>query len=356
MNKKQLALSALPFAFAALVAACGGGGSGGDGSSGGGGSGSGETRGVLLDSPVANVGYRTETKEGVTDAEGRFDYEPGETVTFFIGDLEFPPIDTASIVTPLDFAGTDDPLNDSVVNMIRLLQTLDKDGDPSNGIEITDAAKAAATQLDFNVSKEAFESSTAVESLIFNAGQDNAVAGLVSVAEAVQHFTNTLLAARIIEADPQGHAIIIHANFYEPGSCLYLEVKADGKRYSSDGYEDDTVPGGACGMDYDYDREDRSTATFTCSHDGPVRGNFFVTVKRGADCNFHARSTYFDVVGNQHLLTPGGPELTWPCDPGTYGGIFFDGVFQPGETVKHGRVLSGCEHFDNPIYGHAEWP
>ena len=70
------------------VAACGGGGGDDD-------SGDSEPQiisGVLLDSPVINIGYRTETQEGVTNARGEFNYVAGETVTFFIGDLVFPPV------------------------------------------------------------------------------------------------------------------------------------------------------------------------------------------------------------------------------------------------------------------------
>ena len=44
----------------------------------------------------------------VTNSRGEFKYHPGETVTFFIGDLEFPSVLADERVTPLDMADTDD--------------------------------------------------------------------------------------------------------------------------------------------------------------------------------------------------------------------------------------------------------
>jgi hypothetical protein len=148
--------------------------------------------GILIDGPVANIGYRTETKQGVTNASGEYDHLPGETVTFFIGDLEFPAVPANGIVTPLDLADATDTSDPTVVNMIRLLQTLDKNADHSDGIEITEEAKAAAAQVDFNLTVAEFEVLPAVINLITNAGQDTAVTELISAADAIQNFEDAL--------------------------------------------------------------------------------------------------------------------------------------------------------------------
>lgn len=52
-----------------------------------------QIQGILLDSPVINIGYRAATQEGTTNAQGEFNFVEGETVTFFIGDLEFPDVE-----------------------------------------------------------------------------------------------------------------------------------------------------------------------------------------------------------------------------------------------------------------------
>jgi hypothetical protein len=146
--------------------------------------------GVFLDSPVINIGYRTESLEGVTNSSGEYEYLEGETVTFFIGDLELPAVTATGIVTPLDIAGNQDTSDDTVVNIIRLLQTLDEDGNPDNGITITDTAKSSAIQLDFELSVSAFEASTDVINLVANAGSSNV--SLISVDNAISHFEEQL--------------------------------------------------------------------------------------------------------------------------------------------------------------------
>ena len=153
--------------------------------------------GVFLDSSVVNIGYRTETLEGVTNSLGEYDYVEGETVTFFIGDLELPPVTAAGTVTPLDLAGSDDTSNSTVVNIIRLLQTLDEDGNPDNGITITETAKSAATQVDLELSITDFESSSAVTNLVANSGSSNFV--LISQNDAIAHFEDTLVDEGLVD-------------------------------------------------------------------------------------------------------------------------------------------------------------
>jgi len=150
--------------------------------------------GVFLDSPVINIGYRTETLEGVTDAQGVYEYVTGETVTFFIGDLVFPSVTATGTITPLDLAGTDDVNDPTVVNMIRLLQTLDSNGDPSDGVTITDEAAGIATAVVFDSTVAEFESSDAVTSLIRNPNLnlETSVVELVSAVDAAAHFEGEL--------------------------------------------------------------------------------------------------------------------------------------------------------------------
>lgn len=182
--KKPLILLGIP--ALSILTACGGGSSSGssvdpDPT---------KETGVFLDSPVVNIGYRTETLEGITNSLGQYEYITGETVTFFIGDMQFPTVKARGVITPLDLANTQSVSDSTVINMIRLLQTLDKDGNAGNGITITDAAKAAATQVDFKLSN--FESSTAVTNLILNAGQDSPLSELISSEDALAHFVQEL--------------------------------------------------------------------------------------------------------------------------------------------------------------------
>ncbi len=148
--------------------------------------------GVFIDSSVINIGYRTETLDGVTNAQGQYEYIKGETVTFFIGELMFPSTLAKDMITPLDLAETTNLTDPKVVNMIRLLQTLDQDGKANNGIYITDVAKNKATEVDFNTSTSDFSNSTAVTTLIMNAGQDETVVELINYNDAISHFGQSL--------------------------------------------------------------------------------------------------------------------------------------------------------------------
>lgn len=144
--------------------------------------------GVFVDSPVAGIGYRTSPggREGVTNAEGEYLFDENDQVIFFIGDLELPPVRAKGVVTPLDIADTDDLNNPVVVNIARLLQSLDADGDPSNGITILPEAAAVAVAVNFNQSVEDFATSDAVINLVANSG--SSTNALVSAEAARAHL------------------------------------------------------------------------------------------------------------------------------------------------------------------------
>lgn len=108
--------------------------------------------GIFTDSPVAGIHYQTATQSGLTDTGGRFHYRRGETVSFRLGGIELGTAPGASEITPLDLVGADS-IDDAeargvktrLVNILLLLQSLDRDHNPGNGIDLSglDAALAA---------------------------------------------------------------------------------------------------------------------------------------------------------------------------------------------------------------------
>ncbi len=113
-------------------------------------------RGHLIDSPVEGVSFSTPTGSGVTDASGGFDYFPGERVELAIGSVNLGNTLADHKISPLDIyenADTDDPM---VINMARLLQSLDADASPKEGILITAEVAVCleqtlgSTSLDFS--------------------------------------------------------------------------------------------------------------------------------------------------------------------------------------------------------------
>ncbi len=166
-----------------MLSACGGSGSGSDDED--------VLTGQFVDSPVAGLAYRTETRSGFTNANGEFTYLAGETVVFGLGDLEFPAVTAAHILTPLELAGVTDINDTGVVNMARLLQTLDQDCDASNGITISGEVLLATAGMSLNFESTDFDLDVA--NLVANVGQqDPECQTLIDASQAVAHLQETL--------------------------------------------------------------------------------------------------------------------------------------------------------------------
>ncbi|HKJ48603.1 MAG TPA: hypothetical protein VJ973_05910, partial [Christiangramia sp.] len=110
-------------------------------------------QGVFIDSPVEGLKYETETHSGFTDENGNYDYEDGETVTFYVGDIELGSAIATGQLSPIDIATTPNANIETleVQNIAAFLQTLDEDGNPENGIKISSevAAAISITEIDF---------------------------------------------------------------------------------------------------------------------------------------------------------------------------------------------------------------
>jgi hypothetical protein len=99
---------------------------------------------TFIDSYVTGLEFDTSTESNVTDTNGNFRFTDGENVTFHIGNLYLGSVKPTKDgkVTPMDLVGTTDSTDPKVVRMLRTLQTLDSDGDPTNGITIDPALTA----------------------------------------------------------------------------------------------------------------------------------------------------------------------------------------------------------------------
>jgi hypothetical protein len=122
-------------------------------------------KGHFVDSPVKGLTYRTSIDVGVTGDPGPFQYWPGDMVEFWVGNVYLGATESADKVSPLDIfmADTDDA---RVVNMARLLQSLNARGKISGTILITPTVRnclnlAAADALPLD-----FADTAAVEALI----------------------------------------------------------------------------------------------------------------------------------------------------------------------------------------------
>ena len=165
--------------------------------------------GNFVDSPVGGIQYKTSTYVGVTDSAGTFQYNTNEIIEFAIGSLTLGAAIADSTVTPLELGTLNGSLQDGeldyqnnhqdrATNTLRLLQTLDSDSYPDNGISISENTRISINSLvnstiNFNLAGDEFEAQQALLdllSLATNTGE------LVSAEQAIEHFKTTLESLR----------------------------------------------------------------------------------------------------------------------------------------------------------------
>jgi hypothetical protein len=184
-----------------MLVGCGGGGGGGDGGSTAAGNAVDKVvvkSGVFLDSAVGGIDFVSGGQQGTTDANGTFQYEEGKKVRFSVGGVLIGESVTQPVVTPVNLVEQGDLSNPAVINIARFLQTLDDDGDPSNGIsvssEIAQQIRQAAAPMDFNVATAQFEEKNQVlidrlRVVPLKGGGDRQI---VSSEEATSHLASTV--------------------------------------------------------------------------------------------------------------------------------------------------------------------
>jgi hypothetical protein len=166
---------------------------------GGGGSSSPVTKtGYFIDSAVAGLEYTSGSTTGITGADGSFQYEEGKPVTFKIGSMNLGSVTVKSNrIFPVDLvSGAADETDTKVSLMAQILQTLDSDGNPSNGITITDKTRKAMNQAIEVASADPTQTAAAINQLLANATADRATGpanALVNSADAKSHLNANLI-------------------------------------------------------------------------------------------------------------------------------------------------------------------
>ena len=127
--KRSIRLSSIAIASLFLVG-CGGGTSNTSSNIG---------TGYYVDSAIAGVDYVCGTESGTTDKKGKFTFEEDKSCTFKVGDIILREVDASILKDGITI------LEDNL-DTARFLQTLDRDGNATNGIEVSDAVK----NLDLN--------------------------------------------------------------------------------------------------------------------------------------------------------------------------------------------------------------
>lgn len=231
--------------------------------------------GILVNSVVENIKYTTASQTGFTNSKGEFMYQSNEMVRFSIGDIQFPETAANVFITPLNIFTTQDINNTAVVNTLRLLQSLDSDGDASNGIQIPVAAHTIAKSINVDFSSDDFDSQ--VSNLVAISGSINTQ--LIEPAAAVDHFQQSLNALNKLE----GQCEKTHAKVGYSGTFKTFAHGVSGKvtviddctlkvsQFSYDGGGPDVYFYGAINHEY------KSDTAFTISQqiNGILMLNFF---------------------------------------------------------------------------------
>lgn len=144
--------------------------------------------GSFGDPPVEGISYESGSLEGVTDKSGTFRYEDGDTVRFFIGNINLgSTVQAKSVMTPQDLVVESASSKPEAVNISRLLWSLDSNPEDEI-ITIPQSVRAAAIRSNENVS-------SAIEYLDFSdeSAFVNAASQLVAVLTQDYPFTATLV-------------------------------------------------------------------------------------------------------------------------------------------------------------------
>ncbi len=152
--------------------------------------------GYFIDAAVEGLDYETSSGEkGVTDQHGKFQYKHGDSVRFFIGKLDLgeaiPLVD--GLVTPQTLTNYDETKQ---MTILRLLQSLDEDNNPSNGITIPKSTIDALATLEEEVKITNLQNDSDILNLdsVLAQTADEDYDGIIDVTEqqAQAHFTQSL--------------------------------------------------------------------------------------------------------------------------------------------------------------------
>jgi len=148
-----------------------------------------------IDAAVGGVDYKCGTQEGVTGTDGSFNFDEGSACTFYLGDIQLRTVDK-------DLLKDGEKIIEDDVQIAALLQSLDLDGDASNGITLTpEVVEAMATALSSNggdgtLPKTAGELTALVAAL--QAAVPNYQGQAVSETDAQTHLDETTLQELIV--------------------------------------------------------------------------------------------------------------------------------------------------------------
>ena len=325
--------------------------------------------GYFTDSAVEGLTYTTDTQSGVTDLNGAFTYQAGETVVFSIGDFMLGESATAAPkMTPLDlipdsFLPTtrnelspllrNKAINTAEViafrklsNMLTFLQALDYDKDASNGITIADGMGIVleGESIDFAAELTEFKEAIPLRRVMSAAVTQNLISSgfIKEPGQALNHFYQAqeiehsfkARASASFDSDANGEANEIITYTYDAdGNRLTYSYDGDANgdadsiytsTYDTDGnqltYSRDSNANGEPNeiRTYTYDA-DGNQLTYSSDTDANGEANEIITYTYDTDGNRLTWSKDTDANGNANEIKTytydaDGNRLTYSSD------------------------------------------
>lgn len=139
--------------------------------------------GYYIDSAVEGVNFTCGTQSGVTDSDGKFTFEVDKDCNFTLGGITLRTVSAENLQDEIKIIEDEE-------DVARMLQTLDTDGDPSNGISILSAVADALEAGGIN----AIPVNDSQISVLFDAIKDTAnyEGSIKSLEEAAEHLSEAL--------------------------------------------------------------------------------------------------------------------------------------------------------------------
>lgn len=186
----------------------------------------GSETGRFVDSAVGGIEYETSAGyTSTTNDDGEFRFNNGETVSFRLGQLNFGSVQAGSLITPVELAGGD---SNKAANIARVLQTLDDDGNPDNGITITPAVREKAALQ--NPTDVATADLAAAKDVILSLASENTSTpkDLVTREQAESHLNETIAAENPVTSCGEGTTPVT-ADHLAGKTYGYIRLEEDDK-------------------------------------------------------------------------------------------------------------------------------
>lgn len=176
--------------------------------------------GRLIDAQIEGVTYKTATRTGVTDKNGKFFYDKmGEKIEFFVGNQNIGEAVATSEVHIYDIEPTVSSTNDErkqyVERLAQTLQILDSDNNPENGIQLTDANRYKLEKiLDVDVG------STSLQEILLKSPTEYVQDSLKKYAKEVGDFAKTWVSPEQANQHANRNKVctsIADSTYYLPG-------------------------------------------------------------------------------------------------------------------------------------------